>query len=83
MKLDINFSCLFFHSLRNFGLSGSLLFIRKKYVSLYLREMCPLLPTVEFGPSCASPSSPPTPHNLCTQAELILHDGEINLEIQH
>ena len=58
MKLDINCSCLFFHSLRKFGLSGSLLFVRKKYVSLYLREMWPLLPNIEFGPSCASKPNP-------------------------
>lgn len=63
MKLEINSSFLFFHSLRNFGLSSSLLFVRKN-ICLYLREMWSLLPNVECGPSCASLSFPPTSHNL-------------------
>lgn len=87
MILEIDLSFLFFHSLRSFGLNGSLLFARKRFLCLYSDKCgsyyCENI-TIEFGPSCAFLSFPPTSHTPQTLGlDLTLSDVEINLGIQY
>lgn len=61
---------------------------QKRHLSLYLEECgayyCENTNTIEFGPSYAFPSLPPTTHTPhALGLDLILHDVEINLEIQY
>lgn len=60
----------------------------KRYLSLFLEECgpyyCENMNPVEFGPTCSFSSFPPTAHTPHTLGlDLILHDVEINLEIQY
>ena len=82
---EIDSSSLLFQSPRNFGLSGSLLFTRKKKSQLEPQRNVPLITCenmhIQIMLIGASPSSLSTHIQHALGLDLILHDVEINLEI--